>query len=56
MTMLSAAARQGDIKVEIYSPAVCHVGEVVLIGGQEAETVVNKGSLVFRFPLERDFL
>ena len=54
MTRLSAAAQQGDIKVEVHSPEVRRIGEVVLIGGQEAKTVVNKGSLVFPFPLERD--
>ena len=34
---------------------MCRIGEVVLIGGQEAKTVINKGSVVFRFPLERDY-
>ena len=53
-TKLSVAARRGDMKVELQSPEVCRIGEVVLIGGQEAKTVVNKDSLVFRFPLERD--
>ena len=28
---------------------------MVLIGGQEAKTVVSKGSLVLRFPMERDY-
>ena len=34
----------------------CRIGEVILIGEPEARTVINKGSLVFRFPLERDYL
>ena len=55
MTKLSAAARRGDTKVEVHWLEVCRVGEGVLIGGQEAKTVINKGSLVFRFPLERDY-
>ena len=42
-------------RCEVYVPEVCRVGEIVLIGGQEAKTVVTKGSLIFRFPLERDY-
>ena len=45
---LSMVARKGDMKVEVRTPEVCRVGEIV-----EAETVVDKESLVFRFPLER---
>ena len=55
VTKLLAAARRGDTKVEVESPEACRIGEVVLMGGQEAKTVINKGSLVFRFPLERDY-
>ena len=31
------------------------MGESVLIGGQEGRTVVSKGSLIFQFPLQRDY-
>ena len=55
MTRLSAAARKGDVRVEVDSPEACRIGEVILIGDQEAKTVINKGSLVFRFPLERAY-
>ena len=55
MTRLSAAARKGDLRVEVESPDVCRVGEVVLIGEQEAKMVVDKGSLIFRFPIERNY-
>ena len=36
------------------SPDFCRVGEIVLIGGKEARSVISKGSLIFRVPLERD--
>ena len=52
-TRLSMAARKGDTRVEVDSPEACRVGEVVLLGEQEAKMVIDKGSLVFRFPLER---
>ena len=55
MTRLSAAARKGDLRVEVESPDVCRVGEVVLLGEQEAKMVVDKGSLIFRFPIERNY-
>ena len=55
MTRLSVAARKGDLRAEVESPDVCRVGEVVLLGEQEAKMVVDKGSLVFRFPIERDY-
>ena len=55
MTKLSAAARKGDLRVEVESPDVCRVGEVVLLGEQEATMVVDKSSLVFRFPIEREY-
>ena len=41
--------------MEVESPEACRIGEVILIGDQEAKMVINKGSLVFRFPLERDY-
>ena len=47
MTKLSTAARRGDTRVEVESPDVCRVGEVVLLGEQEAKMVIDKGSLVF---------
>ena len=55
VTKLSAAARKGDVRVEVDSPEACRIGEVFLIGEQEAKTVINKGSLIFRFPLERNY-
>ena len=55
-TRLAAAARKGNLRVEVESPEACRVGEVVLLGEREAKMVVDKGSLVFRFPLERDHL
>ena len=55
MTKPSAAARKGDTKVEVESSEACRVGEVVLIGEREAKMVVDKGSLVFPLPLERDY-
>ena len=55
MTRLTSAAQRGDMKVEVQSPDFCCVGEIVLIGGQEAKTVISKGSLVFRVSLERDY-
>ena len=44
------------MKVEVYTSEACRVGEIVLIGGQEAKTVLYKGSLVLRFPLERNLI
>ena len=44
--------------MEMHSPDVCRVGEIVLIGGKEAKeakTVVYNGRLVLRLPLERDY-
>ena len=54
-TRLSTAARKGDTRVEVDSPEACQIGEVVLLGEQEAKMVIDRGSLVFRFPLERDY-
>ena len=42
--------------MEVQSPDVCRAGEIVLTGGLEAKTVISKGSLVFRVPLERSRL
>ena len=56
MTTLSTAARKCEFKVEVCTPDVCRVGEIVLVGGQEAKTVVNKDSLFFRFPLKETIL
>ena len=53
-TRLAAATHKGDLRVEVESPEACRVGEVILLGEREAKMVVDKGSLVFRFPLERD--
>ena len=55
VTKLSVAARKGDTRVEVDSPEACRVGEVVLLGEREAKMVIDEGSLVFRFPLERDY-
>ena len=41
--------------MEVESPDVFRVGEVVLLGEQEAKMVIDEGSLVFRFPLDRDY-
>ena len=53
--MLSTDPRKGEAKVDLRTPDVCRAGEIVLIGRQEAKTVVSKKALVFRFPLERDY-
>ena len=37
------------------APDTFRVGEVVILGEQEAKMVVDKGSLIFRFPIERDY-
>ena len=44
-TFTCAGARKGDVKVEVYTTEIRRVEEIVLIGGQEAKTVV---SLIFR--------
>ena len=36
--------------MEVESSDAFRVGEVVLLGEQEAKMVVDKGSLIFRFP------
>ena len=43
MTTLRADARKGDIKMEINTADVCRVGEIVVIDGQEARTILAKG-------------
>ena len=43
MTQLTAVARKGDLRVEVESPDVCRVGEVVLIGEQQRESRKGKG-------------
>ena len=53
-TQLTVAARKGDSKVEVQDSGFC-VGEIVLIGGQEARTVISRSSLIFRAPLEFDY-
>ena len=55
VTRLTVAVRKGDSKVEVSDPDFCRVGEVVLIGGKEARTVISKGSLIFRVPLENEY-
>ena len=50
---MTMAARKGDTRAEVDSSEARRVGEVVLIGEQEAKMVIDKGRLVFRFPLER---
>ena len=54
LTRLASAAWKGDFRVEVEAPDTFHVGEVVILGEQEAKMVVDKGSLIFRFPIERD--
>ena len=54
-TRLIAAARKGDSKVEVEDSGFCRIGEIVLIGGQEARTVLSKSSLIFRSPLQIDY-
>ena len=48
-TSLVEVARKGDLRKNVRTSDLCRVGETVLLGNQEARTVV--GSLVFRFPL-----
>ena len=55
LTKLTAAATKGDLRVEVSAPEVFHVGEVVVVGEQEAKMVVGKGSLIFRFPIEGNY-
>ena len=55
LTKLTAAATKGDLKVEVAAPEVFRVGEVVVLGEREAKMVVDKGSLIFRFPIEGNY-
>ena len=55
LTRLASAAWKGDLRVEVEAPDTFHIGEVVILGEQEAKMVVDKGSLIFRFPIERDY-
>ena len=41
--------------MEVEDSGFCRVGEIVLIGGQEARTVISKSSLIFRSPLPVDY-
>ena len=56
LTKLTAAAAKGDLRVEVAAPEVFRVGEVVVLGEREAKMVVGKGSLIFRFPIEGNYL
>ena len=51
-TRLTKATRKGDLRVEVEDNDFCRVGEIVLIGGQEARTVLGKSSLIFKVPLD----
>ena len=53
-TVFRALPRRGDPKAEVSDADVCRVGEVVLIGGKEAWTVISKSSLIFRVPLDSE--
>ena len=55
LTKLTAAAMKGDLRVEVAAPDAFHVGEVVVLGEQEAKMVIGKGSLIFRFPIEGNY-
>ena len=55
LTKLTVAAMKGDLRVEVAAPDAFRVGEVVVLGEQEAKMVVGKGSLIFRFPIEGDY-
>ena len=54
-TRLTKVARKGDMKVEVEDAEFCRVGEIVIIGGQEARTVLGKSSLIFKVPLDGDY-
>ena len=51
-TRLTKAARKGDLRVEVEDAEFCRVGEIVIVGGQEARTVLGKSSLIFKVPLD----
>ena len=46
---------KGDLRVEVEAPDAFRVGEVVVLGEQEAKMVIGKGSLIFRFPIEGNY-
>ena len=54
-TRLSKVAKRGDLRVEVEESDFCRVGEIVLIGGQEARTVMGKSSLIFKVPLDGEY-
>ena len=47
MTTLSRAARKGDLKIQVHTPEVCPVGEIVLIGGQGRTTKASRQNYCF---------
>ena len=55
LTKLTAAATKGDLRVKVEAPDVFRVGEVVVLGEQEAKMVIGKGSLTFRLPIEGNY-
>ena len=55
MTRLSKVARRGDLRIDVEESDFCKVGEIVLIGGQEARTVMGKSSLIFKVPLNGEY-
>ena len=55
LSRLTSAAWKGDLRVEVETPDTFRIGEVVILGEQEAKMVVGKGSLIFKFPIERDY-
>ena len=54
-TRLTKVARKGDLRVEVEDAGFCKVGEIVLVGGQEARTVLGKSSLIFKVPLDGEY-
>ena len=55
MTRLSKVAKRGDLRINVEDSDFCKVGEIVLIGGQEARTVMGKSSLIFKVPLDGEY-
>ena len=55
MTRLLKVARKGDLRIDVEESDFCKVGEIVLIGGQEARTVMGKSSLIFKVPLDGEY-
>ena len=54
-TRLTKVARKGDLRIEVEDTEFCRVGEIVLVGGQEARTVLGKSSLIFKVPLDGEY-